>query len=224
MTKPRTYGLAHQRFLGGFTRQRLWGGSVRRSLDEGGFTLIEMLTVLVIIGIMLGIGIPAVTNMMKSGALGAATRHVSNTLSQARQYAITQRVRTRVVFPYSGTTTIRTNQVPAYLSYSVMTNNPSTSSWGYLSKWEFLPVGVVFLRNGPGALDNLSPASVPFPNTTSGADQLGYIEFTPTGAALQNDTLVIHEGHMNGTTPNATGANAATATVDSIVGRIRVTR
>jgi len=33
-----------------------------------GVTLIEMLTVLVIIGLMLGIGIPAVTNLMKSGA------------------------------------------------------------------------------------------------------------------------------------------------------------
>ena len=209
-------------------RQRLWGGLAPRVvLHHAGFTLIEMLTVLAIIGIMLGIGIPAVTSLMKSGGLGAATRHVSSTLSQARQYAITQRVNTRVVFPYDGTITPGTSQAPAYLSYSVMTNNPSTGSWGYLSKWEFLPVGVVFLQGGGiGTLNSLSmsPASVPFPNAILGPAQLKYIEFTPTGAAAQNDTIVIREGYMNGLTPTPTGANAATATVDNVVGRIRVTR
>jgi prepilin-type N-terminal cleavage/methylation domain-containing protein len=200
---------------------------IHSSRRNAAFTLVELLVVMTIMGIMVGIGIPAVTNLMKSGGLNAATRQVSNTLDQARQYAITQRVRTRVVFPFDGTITIWTNQAPAYLSYCVMTNNPSTGIWGYLSKWEFLPVGVVFLRSGGiGSLNGLSmlPASVPFPNAILGPDQLKYIEFTPTGAALRNDTLVIQEGYMNGSLPNPTGVNATTATVDNVVGRIRVTR
>ncbi len=205
----------------GEERQRLLGGLAPTGWS--GFTLIEMLTVLAIIGIMLAIGIPAVTSLMKSGALDAATRHVSNTLSQARQYAITQRVNTRVVFPYSGTLTTGTNQAPPYQSYSVMTNNPVAGGWGYLSKWELLPVGVVFLQN---ALDALATdPNTPFPSTGSGInDSLAYIQFTPTGAALRSDTLVIREGYMNGLTPTPTGVNAATATVDNVVGRIRVTR
>jgi Tfp pilus assembly protein FimT len=204
MKKPRTYGLVRRSLLG-----EVYPPKAAPEATRGGFTL----------------GIPAITNLMKSGGLNAATRQVSNALSQARQYAITQRVRTRVVFPYSGTLTVGTNQAPRYLSYSVMTN--SAGGWGYLSKWEFLPVGVVFTQGaGVGALDNLSlELNVLFPNTINGSlDKLRFIEFTPTGAAAQNYTFLICEGHMDGGSPTPTGANNATATVDNVVGRIRITR
>src|ERR1043166_5455125 len=101
-----------------------------------GFTLIEMLTVIVIIGIVLAISIPAVTNLMKSGGLRAATREVSNTLGLARQLAITQRTYARVVFPYSAT---GSQPDMWYRTYTVMTNrdNTATAGWTYASKWEY---------------------------------------------------------------------------------------
>src|SRR5665811_1203696 len=111
---------------------------------KAGFTLIEMLTVIVIIAIIMGIGIPAFTNLMKSGGLSGASREVANSLGLARQYAITHRTVTRVVFPYNGTTgTTGTNFCPWYQSYAVI----DVGSGNYISKWEHLPLGTVFMDN-----------------------------------------------------------------------------
>jgi len=193
-----------------------------------GFTLIEMLTVIVIIGIVVGLSIPAVENLMKSGGLNAAARQVTNTLNLARQYAITHRVNACVVFPYSGTTPV-SSQAPNYLSYAVLTNNPNIgpNSWGYVGKWESLPIGVVFIKNTAvlGALDSLPTISAPFPSGLGPSVSLAYIGFTPTGAALQTATLTYQEGLINGLgAPQTTSANAATNTVDNIIGRIQLNR
>ena len=200
-----------------------------------------MLTVLAIIGIMLGIGIPAITNMMKSGGLSAATRQVSNALSQARQYAITQRVKTCVVFPYNGTTgTSSTNLAPWYQSYAVVAIGSTTN---YLSRWEHLPVGTVFMDYNtvlgtPPCLDNnLGSAYLPFPTNCNSvlvpgnAGTLSYIAFTPTGAASNTCAFTITEGLVNNSgtvTPTSKTStslvNSVVVTVDNIIGRIRVIR
>ncbi|HTS19675.1 MAG TPA: prepilin-type N-terminal cleavage/methylation domain-containing protein [Verrucomicrobiae bacterium] len=201
----------------------------RRRTD--GFTLIELLTVLVIAGVLIGLTIPAVTRLMSSGGVNAASREVANTLGLARQLAITQRVYARVVFPFW-----KTNSRPDmwYRAYAVMTNSDNTTAnWAYATKWEYLPVGTVFLQqtlstfglknlpNGGGALDDsfsLNPSTtgtMPFPTpATPSAGPLAYIEFAPTGAATAvppnsatPSTLVITEGF---TTPG-TGALSPTA-------------
>ncbi len=208
-----------------------------------GFTLIEMLTVLVIMGIIMGIGIPAVTNLMKSSNLSAATRQVHNTLNFARQYAITQRVNTLVVFPFSTTPLTAagangTNRAPIYQSYAVVALGATTN---YLSKWEILPVGAVFMSSDAGSswgtpppcLDNDLPRIyLPFPNTNIPVNSgtLSCVKFTPTGAASQASAFTITEGFVNGgtltlTSKTSTGlVNTAVITVDNVVGRIRATR
>jgi len=212
-----------------------------------GFTLIEMLTVLAIIAVLLAATLPTVTHLVKSSGLTVATREVSNTLSLARQLAITQRVYARVVFPYSATGSVP-NKDMQYRAYAVITNQVNTTTafqeWRYASKWEYLPVGVVFLNaipgGGLGALDDtssLDTESLPFPEPGA-FGQLAYIEFNPTGVAaplttgtLGSSTLAITEGFTSGGTPTATSrtisntmANYATITVDALVGRIQVTR
>src|SRR6266404_144895 len=176
-----------------------------RTSRRNGFTLIEMLTVIVIIAVILGIGLPAFTNLMKSGGLSGASREVANALGLARQYAITHRTTTRIVFPYSGTIgTIAsaTNLCPWYQSYAVL----DIGSTNYVSKWDHLPLGTVFMCDsvllGSGThpcLDTLTLASLPFPNTNSSSAMLAYIEFNPTGAASNPGTLTITEGFMSGT-------------------------
>jgi prepilin-type N-terminal cleavage/methylation domain-containing protein len=210
------------------------------------FTLIEMLTVIVIIGIVLAVTIPAVTNLMKSGGLNSATREVSNTLGLARQLAITQRTYARVVFPYHLT---GSRQDMWYRTYAVMTNRDNTAAaapnWRYASKWEYLPVGATFLDTVPvsgagnGALDDTvslnRQANLPFPDTL-GNGQLAFIEFAPTGAATSvggvDSILAITEGFVSSGTPTPTAsktsanklANLTTLTVNSLVGHIKVAR
>ena len=190
-----------------------------------------MLVVIVIVGIMLGLALPSVTTLMKSGGVSAASRHVSNTLNLARQYAITHRTTTRVVFPYSATTWVGVNPATPYLAYAVVVkDSTAVHGWTYVGKWEFLPLGVVFLSgNVVGALSapplaslQIDPA-MPFPSTASAITSLAYIEFGPTGAATQPYTLICQEGLINGGAPQPTSVNGAKYVVDNIIGRIQVT-
>jgi prepilin-type N-terminal cleavage/methylation domain-containing protein len=201
-----------------------------------GFTLIEMLTVMVIIVIVLSIGVPAFNNLMKSGGLSGASREVANSLGLARQYAITHRTTTCVVFPYSATGIIPGADIaPLYQSYAVF----DLGSGNYISKWEHLPLGTVFMNvnasvGNPPCLDNLvGPVTLHFPYTNSVATPtLACIQFQPTGAAVNPGTLTITEGFMNSGTivvPTSktsanTLANQSVISVDSVIGRIQVIR
>jgi prepilin-type N-terminal cleavage/methylation domain-containing protein len=198
-----------------------------------GFTLVEMIAVIVIMAIMLSITVPAVTNLMKANAL-----RISNMLNLARQYAITHRTTTRVIFPYIYTSGLGpglgTNQAPCYLSYAAIAIDEFYQATNYISRWEFLPTGVVFLHEPTGntivgALGNsscLQQGLIPFPDTNTSVSlppqQLAYIEFTPTGAASNPGTLTIQEGLLINGLPRKNSSNAVTATVDAVIGHIRM--
>jgi len=59
---------------------------MRRS--RTGFSLVEMLMVVVIIGIVVGFGLPKFASMRNSGKIGAAKIHLSSSITTARAAAI----------------------------------------------------------------------------------------------------------------------------------------
>jgi len=65
--------------------------NTRHSRAASGMTLLELLVVMVIMGIILSISVPAFTSMGRGAAMRGAVSSVRATLTQARQWAITHR-------------------------------------------------------------------------------------------------------------------------------------
>lgn len=207
-----------------------------------GFTLIELLTVIAIVGILLVLAIPAFNSLGKASKMQAGVRQISNALNLARQYAITHRTTTRVVFPHDAT---GSRPEWAYRAFSIIASNrtlveytrqnglanPGTFCWEYISKWEVLPEGIV-LSNSVNTL--LGPEAFPFPGTSNTlAGTLTYIQFGPTGAAFSSDRtkrqIFLGEGFILGTTSfmasnSSNSSMVATATVDNLIGRVTISR
>jgi len=109
----------------------------------GAFTLIEMIAVIVIIGIIIGIGIPAMSTLTRAAGLQGGVRQVMNAAQLARQFAITHRTPTELRIKAT--------------SFSVFTN-----STYQVEKWTYLPVGVVVQLPFPP-----TPLSITFKPTGS---------------------------------------------------------
>ena len=224
--------------------------------NKRGFTLIELLTVIAIMGLIVAIAIPSVERLMKSGGLSAASREVSNTLGLARQYAITHRTKTRVVFAHPLTIgSIDPSTYLNYVAYTVVVSDTTNTAlffpWDYIGKWDFLPTGTIFLNQTPGGtfgggydLDNGNSIlnqdpvggpsfALPFPNPALGNFvACAYIEFGPTGADTRSDgnpdQITLTEGFIQPPSANSlpfrTSANYVNISVDSIVGRVKISR
>src|SRR5688500_7957711 len=71
---------------------------VKTSSRHSGFTLIEMLVVISIIGILVAIAMPTFNNLGKADSVLASTRQMLDDVARARQYAISQRTTVYMVF------------------------------------------------------------------------------------------------------------------------------
>jgi prepilin-type N-terminal cleavage/methylation domain-containing protein len=66
--------------------------------EKSGFTLMEMITVIVIISIIFTVGLPLMNRLVTGSKLKVTAQQISNTLSLARQTAISKRRKARVYF------------------------------------------------------------------------------------------------------------------------------
>jgi prepilin-type N-terminal cleavage/methylation domain-containing protein len=159
------------------------------------FTLIEMLVVVMIIGILLGLVVPAVNGFGRSSALTTGGNLVVNLANFARQQAVSKNTMTALVLlGNQGTDT-------DFRAFTVLEFDP-VAGWSRTNQWEILPVGVVVDRNDAANCTFLTNSPQPFPFLTrftgqknppvtfegqQVADQKGYAAriFMPNGA-LQN--------------------------------------
>src|SRR5271154_6127254 len=63
-----------------------------------GFTLVELLTVIAIVGILVGLVVPALKNVNNGNATASATRQLLDDVARARQLAISQHTTVYMVF------------------------------------------------------------------------------------------------------------------------------
>lgn len=191
------------------------------------FTLVELLAVLAIMGLIFSIGIPAFFRLSKSAGLGSGAQQLKSTLSLARQYAITKRERTFVVFPYSATALPTIN----YTAYSVLASNRTTGALYQAHKWQALPNGVVIVDVNPQGIGGkgYDPDNC-LQKISWGTTNLAYIEFKPTGAAgipygtntTHNITLV--EGFYESPAVTRISSNYINIVVEPLTGHIRIER
>jgi prepilin-type N-terminal cleavage/methylation domain-containing protein len=71
---------------------------MRRSQDQGGFTMIEMLMVLLVTGILMAIAVPSIQRHIARNDLRAAAREVASLLRSSRSAALNEQVPRYVLF------------------------------------------------------------------------------------------------------------------------------
>lgn len=143
-------------------------------MKRRGFTLVELLVVMGIMALIIMAATPMFNGMTRSSGMQGATMQLRSTLSLARQWAITHRVNTYVVFPNSDTNSLNDpNSLRAYHAYNVMTTDSVAKANIFLRDWVFLPPGFFFSDHGDSS-------SVLASAWASGANRVDGVPYTPS--------------------------------------------
>jgi len=219
---------------------------------RSGFTLLEVLAVMVILALLLGITLSAVNGLTGAHALSVAGRQVSNLMTVARSEALARHKLVR----FTVATENSSGNIKPYCRISLWEWHAESESFVQFSEWESLPEGIVFDPEWPGYINNSSyaarepslvrgdyPLAMPeahFQAEAAGSPiKLAFIEFLPSGiarlpgGAQRQLLLVLCEGSVETTgdnvsityqNPGQAPANWAQVTIDTLTGRSRLHR
>ena len=155
-----------------------------------GFSLVEILAVITLIGILVGIGSVSMMGYAKASRLATASLQCANLLESARDTAILRKNPVAVaMFPAD-------SEAPAALT--AFEYQAFSHTWQRISGWEKLPTGIVFdpdfNSDANSALAKNSPTvSPPLPAmdhagtsySPGGPNGYAFLVFLPSGVLLQ---------------------------------------
>ena len=179
--------------------------SIRGSAARRGFTLAELLAVIIIMSILMVTVVPSIKGMTQGASLRGATMQVRTSLIAARQNAITKRLDTCVLFPSA-------DQDPAkgYHAIAIYSTN-------YVTDWIFFPQGVYFQINNLDKPINVDLGGSSAMVTNCLFDRHG----ERANATAGNITLV--QGFLSGTTVTTNKASGCTKViVQGVTGIVQV--
>jgi prepilin-type N-terminal cleavage/methylation domain-containing protein len=164
-------------------------GRARPSIQRiGGFTLLEVMTVVAIIAIMSGIAVYSINTNLDRIRADTAVRRISIALNYARIRAIAEDTNYIVTFSVRPTTT---NQSKCYIEMVADTNKNGVKDAGETVKTEDLPKGIVYNLSGlhdiyDTAADAQKNDGIGFPNNR--------VTFLPRGnATAKGEVYIIPE-------------------------------
>jgi prepilin-type N-terminal cleavage/methylation domain-containing protein len=170
------------------------------------FTLVEMLAVLGIIGIMLGLSLPALMSLSNQAGRKAAVDLLLNTFEQTRVQALQTGQRTHIVFA-DQSVPLAEMQYRAFAILQDKTDeekaaNPSdTSPYKFLTKWEYLPKGISFKYESQSLVGTGTSYTLAVPKSPLfGGGGLPALTFNSTGAIEQPNNYLrvfIYEGFFS---------------------------
>ena len=199
-------------------RKELKRAGARRDEPRKGFTLVELMVVVVIIAILVMVAAPVFQGATRGGALRSASFTFSTALTLARQAAITQRQYIYVIIPDNNPALFSANPREAEKAYKAFA--PYSRKDGYMAEWTMLPPGIVFnptFAVGLAATRNIFVKDaliddLPFPLNNSALFKLHATCYRPDGATtLGNTPFAIYMGE--GITETDLNAGTASAPV-----------
>lgn len=190
---------------------------------QGGFSLVELLTVVAIMAVVMGLVAVGVSGMQRPGLQTAATQ-VSSGLSLARQLAITRN--TAAAFVIATSTNGAAMPAEPFKYWAVITSNRGANTWTLRKDWEKLPDGAVFLQTlsaPPGASPATTYNSLTV-NTWPSGISVGAPAVPPVGSFV-NSTLYSTVAPSGSSlafaaTPAIVFKNDGTATTDAVAVRL----
>ena len=117
---------------------------------KSGFSLAELLVVIVIMSVLAAVAMPAFNMMMGGTGIQGATQDVKAMISQARQYAIMNNTPTHFVIASSDSLLSSDDQDKWMRAYCVYDARKEQ----FVKAWKYLPDGIVFDTNDGGLFQN----------------------------------------------------------------------
>lgn len=167
-----------------------------------GFTAVELMIVLAIMGIMLVAAIPSFVQFTRNSRIKSGAQMVVSALRTARSHAIKRRKNCMVIF----------NMDTSNVGYAVKIYwEPDPDVTGSVTNWKTLPKTIIMTGS------NLSSREVSFPHDLNSTQDVECVIFKPTGAAFSDGEIQVSDD-------NKINHDTSYIKIQMITGRIKTSR